>query len=229
MRSHIDAIIPSLSSDQLIPGAWLDRATTVQGAVLPPTHPVHRTRRIAVDLGEGVGRDSTAILVRDDHGILDLNAGNSLSLADAAEEIARFARIYNVDSSRISYDKLGIGRDFHHHLVRRGLKDAIGYAGSGRPQDPKAFTNLRTEAAWKLRRRLNPDWALDPRAPLATRQHPFHIPARGWWPILREDIEALTYDLVGSQTRLIKKEDLLIRLGRSPDRGDALIQSFAFD
>ena len=37
------------------------------------------------------------------------------------------------------------------------------------------------------------------------------------------------YDLVQHKTRLIKKEDLLVRLGRSPDRGDALIQSFAFD
>jgi phage terminase large subunit len=228
VRSHIDAVIPSLSSDQLIPTAWLDYATAAGRPPLPANHPVHRTRRISVDLGEGVGRDSTAILVRDDLGILDLNAGNSLCLADAAEEVARLARIYNVDAARISYDKLGIGRDFRNHLARRGLGDAVGYAGSGRPQDPKAFTNLRGEAAWKLRRRMNPDWAIDPAAPLATRQLPFHIPGRAWWALLREDLEALTYDLVGNQTRLIKKEDLLVRLGRSPDRGDALIQSFAF-
>ncbi len=157
-----------------------------------------------------------------------MHAGNSLSLADAAEETARLARVWAVDASRISYDKLGIGRDFRNHLVRRGLGDAIGYAGSGRPQDSKAFTNLRSEAAWKLRRRLNPDWALDPTAPLATRQHPFHIPPRVWWALLREDLETLTYDLVGNQTRLVKKEGLLVRLGRSPDRGDGLIQSFAF-
>ena len=94
VRSHIDAVIPSLSSDQLIPTAWLDYATAAGRPTLPANHPVHRTRRIAVDLGEGVGRDSTAILVRDDLGILDLNAGNSLCLADAAEEVARLSRIY---------------------------------------------------------------------------------------------------------------------------------------
>ena len=38
---------------------------------------------------------------------------------------------------------------------------------------------------------------------------------------MREDLAALTYELIGKRTRLIKKEDLLIRLGRSPDRGDA--------
>ena len=83
----------------------------------------------------------------------------------------------NVDSDRISYDKLGIGRDFHNHLVRRGLGDAIGYAGSGRPQDRKAFTNLRTEAAWKLQRPAEPDWALDPTAPLASRPASLPHPA----------------------------------------------------
>jgi hypothetical protein len=166
--------------------------------------------------------------VRNADGIIDLIAGNSLCLVDAAEETARLARVHAVDASRISYEKLGIGRDFRNHLVRRGLDAAIGYAAIGKPQD-RTFTNLRSEAAWKLRRTLNTDWALDPTAPLATRQHPFHIPPRALWALLREDLEALTYDLVGNQTRLIKKEDLLVRLGRSPDRGDAMIQSFAFD
>ena len=72
--------------DVLIPPEWLDRATAVQRPSLPPGHPVNRSRRIAVDLGEGVGRDSTAILVRDDDGILDCVAGNSLPLASAAQE-----------------------------------------------------------------------------------------------------------------------------------------------
>ena len=64
---------------------------------------------------------------------------------------------------------------------------------------------------------------------MSGRQVPFHIPPRAWWALLREDLEALTYDLVGSKVRLIKKEDLLVILGRSPDRADSLIQSFAFE
>ena len=229
VRSHIRAEIPEVSSDILIPPAWLDRATAVQRVTLPPNHPVHRTRRIAVDLGEGVGRDSTAILVRDADGILDLVAGSALSLASAAEETVRLSRVWAVPAERVSYDKLGVGRDFRNHLVRHGLGDAVGYAGSGRPQDRKAFTNLRSESAWKARRRLDPERHTDDRYPLSSRQAPFHIPPRGWWALLREDLEALTYDLVGNQTRLLKKEDWCDLLGRSPDRGDAFIQSFAFD
>ena len=229
VRSHIRAEIPDLSSDRLIPEAWLDYATAVQRPNLPPNHPVHRTRRIAVDLGEGVGRDSTAIVVKDANGIIDLVSGRMLGLADAAEEVARLARVHAVNVGRISYDAVGVGRDFGNHLARRGLGDAVKYAGAGRPQDRKAFTNIRSEGAWKLRRRLDPERHTDDRYPLSSRQPPFQIPPRGWWSLLREDLEALTYEMRGNQIQLIKKEDLLVRLGRSPDSGDALIQSMAFD
>lgn len=47
---------------------------------------------------------------------------------------------------------------------------------------------------------------------------------RAWWALLREDLTALTYSMRGNQIQLVKKEDLLIRLGRSPDAGDAVIQ-----
>jgi hypothetical protein len=228
-RSHVLAEIPAVSAEDLIPKAWLDRAAAVERPMLPPNHPVHRARRIAVDLGEGVGRDSTAILVRDDHGIIELVAGRTLGLAAAAQEVARLAAAFRVDHARISYDKLGIGRDFVNHLARHGITLAVGYAGSGRAQNSKAFVNLRSEAAWALRRRLDPDRLTDPRFPNSSTQPPFHIPPRAWWARLREDLEALTYDLAGNKTRLVSKEQLLDRLGRSPDCGDALIQSFAFE
>ena len=105
-----------------------------------------------------------------------MHAGNSLCLADAAEETARLARVYAVDASRISYDGVGVGRDFRNHLVKRGLGDAISYAGSGRPRDPKAFTNLRSEAAWRMSRRLDPERHTDDRYPTSSRQPPSHIP-----------------------------------------------------
>jgi hypothetical protein len=228
-RSHVLAELPTEDADNLIPIPWLDRAGAIERPPVRPFDAINATRRIACDLGEGVGRDSTAILVRDDHGLLAWVAGNALGLAEAAAEIAGLARKWAVAHNRISFDRLGVGRDLPHHLIRHGIREAVGYAGSSRPQDARSFTNLRTEAAWKLRRRLNPDWASDPRFPAATKQAPFAIKPDQNWPLVREELEALTYDLVGNQTRLIKKEDLCAQLGRSPDRSDALIQSFAFD
>jgi hypothetical protein len=227
-RSHVLAEVPSIDSDNLIPVAWLDRAAAVPHPPLTPFGDLNKSRRIACDLGEGVGRDSTAILVRDDAGVLEIIAGNSLGLAGAAGEIARLSRKWNVAHNQISYDRLGIGRDLRHHLIAHGITDAVGYAGSGAAKSAREFTNLRTEAAWKLRTRLNPDWSTDPRFELTTRQPPFSIPPGQHWPLLREEMEKWTYDLVGKQTRLISKEDHCAELGRSPDRSDALLQSFAF-
>lgn len=229
-NSHIHAIIPTVSAQRLIPDAWLDYATQVQRFNQPPNHPVHRTRRIAVDLSEGIGRDDTAILVRDSNGILDCDARNSLSLADAAAATANLAKRWGVPAERISYDGLGIGRDFPRHLAKCGLIGCIRYVGGGEPAEPRRFFNLRTESAWHLHDRLNPDRHTDDRYPLTSRQSPFAIPLRAWWSLLRQDLAALTYELVGErQVKLIKKDDLMGVLGRSPDRGDALIQSFSWD
>jgi phage terminase large subunit len=228
VRSHVDALIPETSADRLIPDEWLDRAAATQR---PPIGPFDSPagRRIAADLGEGVGRDSTAICVRDDLGVLEWKAGSALGLAEAAAEVARLAAKWRVPHHRISFDRLGIGRDLPQYLRRNGISDALGYAGSGQPRDKKAFTNLRTEAAWNLRRRLNPDWSSDPAFPRATAQAPFRIPPDGQWALLREELAALSYECIGKQVRLIPKEDLCAELGRSPDRSDALCQSFAFD
>ncbi len=229
-NSHIHAIIPTVSAQRLIPDAWLDYATSILRQNHAPNHPVHRTRRIAVDLSEGVGRDDTAILVRDTHGLIDLIARPDLPLADAAEETARLAARYRIPADRISYDGLGIGRDFPKYLAKHGLTGCVRYVGGGQPDEPRRFFNLRTESAWHLHDRLNPDRHTDDRFANTSRQIPFHIPARAWWSLMRTDLAALTYELVGErQVKLIKKEDLMEVLGRSPDRGDALIQSFSWD
>lgn len=222
-RSHVLAEIPTVSSDQLIPAAHLDFAATVIRQV-PAMSPKAGKRRIACDLGEGVGRDSTCILVRDNLGVLEWVVGNTLGLAEAADRIARLKVKWAVEDGDISYDRLGIGKNMPNHLARHGIRNAVGYAGSGTPRDPSQFTNIRTEAAWTLKNRLDPDWCPDPRYP-AIKQPPFVIPRD---PMLRGELLELTYDLVQKQTRLLSKEHLCERLGHSPDRSDALIQSFAF-
>lgn len=229
--SHVFARIPSVSSEALIPSAWLDRAAAVERlSPLNARDPRAGVRRIACDLGEGVGRDATCVIVRDDLGLIEVVAGSALGLAEAAETIARLAMKWRVEHGNITYDRLGVGRDLRNHLARHGITAAVGYAGSAEPRDKSQFTNIRGEAAWRLRQRLDPDWPIDPRYPAVTRP-PFAIGPTAHWPMMREELAALTYDLAGKkagQTRLISKKDLVAQVGRSPDRSDALIQSFAF-
>ena len=132
--SHIDARIPDVDAEQLIDPTWLDHHSKQQRPSVPPTHPVHRTRRIACDLSEGVGRDSTCVVVVDDWGVLEVALGNGMGLPEAAETISRLSKKWNVPHERITYDKLGIGRNFPNHLARWGITLAIPYAGEGRPK-----------------------------------------------------------------------------------------------
>lgn len=225
-RSHVKAEIPEVSSECLIPEAWLDWAASQARPELPHGHPIHDTRRIGCDLGEGVGRDSSCVLVRDDIGIIECVLGGQIGLPEAAAIVAQLSRKWKVPPTRISYDRVGIGRDFPHHLSAHGLSGCIGYAGEASPLDP-SFTNIRSEAAHRLRQRLEPGFAPDPARPFAVRP-PFVIPAAAWWPRLRDELRVLTYHLVGRQTQLLKKKDWAAVLGHSPDIADALIQTFSY-
>jgi len=235
VRSHIKAEVPVVSSDALLPEAWLDWAACDENGqrVRPLAHPVTATRRISCDLGEGVGRDSSCVLVRDEWGILDVVFGSALGLPEAADLIYQKALAWNVPPNRITYDRAGIGRDFPLHL-RRNFGDVArqiqGYAGAGSPQS-KDFANLRTEAAWRLRQRLEPGADLHGSSVdrFALRlKVPFGIPRGPYWPRLREELKTLSYSMAGRKIKLLPKADHAILLGHSPDIGDALMQSFAF-
>ena len=182
--SHIFARIPAESSEALIAEAWLDRAAMLARVVLPHRDPRIGRRRISCDLGEGVGRDSTAIYVRDDLGVLDQAVGNAMGLPEAAATINRFKLRWDVADENITYDRLGIGKDLKNLLARHGITGAIGYAGSASPRDQSQFTNIRGEAAWTVRTRLNPDWAPDPRYPASSSSAfscpPTRCSARSW-------------------------------------------------
>jgi hypothetical protein len=224
-RSHVLAIIPEVSADILIPENWLDFLYAHQRKTLRPDHPIHLTRRLACDLGEGVGRDSSCVLVRDDFGVLDCVYGSALGLPQAAQKMWELGRKWKIPPQRMSYDKLGIGRNFPNHLAKLGLAEARPYAGSGSPIDSQ-FADLRTEAAWKLRNRLDVQHAPDIRAPHIA-QEPFSFVPGLYQERLRDEIRPLTYEFRGGRTCLLAKDKWAEILGHSPDIADTLIQSFA--
>jgi hypothetical protein len=222
-RSHVLAEIPSVSSDVVIDEAHLDWATSRPRVEVPPGHPLRGKVRMGIDLGEGVGKDASAIVVRDDLGILDVVVGNAIGLGEAANHAFRLAAKHGVRHKDITYDMGGIGRDFCNHLARYEIT-AQPYSGAGEPMDKSQYTNVRSECAWRARQRLDPKHMPDPLS--HTLQPHFHIPPQNWWPMMREELKALTYDMVGRQVRLIAKKDLMTRLGRSPDLADAFLMTF---
>lgn len=231
-KTHIKAEIPVVSADVLVELAVLDYYFAQTRPTLRSDHPVHGTRRLGCDLGEGVGRDSSCIVVRDNWGILECIWGSQLGLAEAAAIMDRLGRKWSIPAIRMSFDKLGIGKNFPNQLAKykdfqgHGLQNARPYNGSGSPRDP-SFANLRSEAAWRFRERLTADHVPDIRSPHLA-QSSFYFYPDTYRDRLRREIEPLTYSFVGMHTKLMKKDDWAEVLGHSPDVADAIIQTFAF-
>ena len=97
--------------------------------------------------------------------------------------------------------------------------DAVGYMGikssPRRTRDKQlGFFNVRSEAYWRFRE------ALDPSQPQGST---IMLPPD---PELVSDLCAPRYSVVSSGIKLESKEDVVKRLSRSPDRGDAVIMAW---
>ena len=116
----------------------------------------------------------------------------------------------------VAVDSIGIGADAETALKNAGLPfEAMNGAekATGPTRDGNfAFYNHRSEMWWRLREALDPDYGLDVALPID--------------PKLQADLTALTYTVRPGQPPKIyveSKADIMKRLGRSPDRGDAVV------
>lgn len=144
---HVLGEFPDSGVDSVIPGSWLELAGREH-------HTPSGPKRIAVDLAEGRGGDRSAVLVRDDNGVIDLWSSTTADFETTASRVALAAQRYEVSDSNISYDVSGIGADFANRLRQFGIVSPVPFRG-GNEGGPK-HSNLRSFSAWKLRQRLDP-------------------------------------------------------------------------
>ena len=244
--SHIDARIPDVDAEQLIDPAWLDYHSSQQRPPVPPTHPVNFTRRIACDLSEGVGRDSTCIVVVDDWGVLEVVLGNSMGLPEAAETIHRLTDQVERTARQDLFRQAGDRPQLPEPSGALGHHDGDPLRRGGQATRPKLIRQPahrgRLEAAQSAG--CDPHWLVEcrvglqmrnadrvqstPNSPLPTRlvpQRPFYFCSGEYYVRLVDELRPLTYGLVGKMTKLLPKDVWATILGHSPDVADALIQS----
>lgn len=77
------------------------------------------------------------------------------------------------------------------------------------------FYNKRAEVYWKFMEALDP--AQDGGSPIALPDD----------PMLKADLTILTWELTPNGIKVMSKKDAVALLGRSPDRGDAVVQSWS--
>lgn len=114
----------------------------------------------------------------------------------------------------------GYGSSTYERLHENQI-DVQGFKGAEssvrRTKDKQlAFKNRRTEAYWRFREALDPDQAGGSPIMLPDDRH------------LVADLTAPGFECPGKVIELEAKEHVAERLGRSPDRGDAVVMAWAY-
>jgi hypothetical protein len=199
--------------DSVIPLAWLEAANErwyewdragrpAQGGPL----------WVGVDVGRG-GDES--VLAHRDGPALWLDGWRSRDTMNTV------AMLQGLDERPI-IDVIGVGAGVYDRAREVGLK-AIAYVGSGKTQVRErsrklGFANVRSAAYWNLRELLDP--AFEPTLMLPPDD------------LLTSDLTTPHWQVttgVPPKIQVEKKEDVVAKLGRSPDRGDAVAMSFWAD
>lgn len=205
-------------ADQAIPTEWVKLAQERWTPQIPVGIPMCA---IGVDVAQG-GLDNTVVARRYDGWYAPLESVPGAETPSGAE-VAGKVLSRRMDGAKVVVDLGGgWGGDALAHLVMNGV-DAVGYMGVKesvrRTRDNQLrFVNIRTEAYWRFREALDP---------YQREGSPIMLPNdRG----LLADLTAPTFETKsgkgGMVIHLEPKDKLVKRLGRSPDRGDAVVMAW---
>jgi PAS domain-containing protein len=214
-QARVRGVFPAeADADAVIPLAWVVAAQDRYEAwelhkLPPPGRQVH-----GLDVGRSADQDETVLATRHGHVVYDLETWRVKDLEETTGRAA--AKLRAMPTSTIVVDETGIGAGVLDALRGQGLS-AVGFVAGGKNTGTDrngefTFLNNRAAAWWRLREALDPAHHPDLCLPLDD--------------MLAADLTAPRWKLVRQGVIQIEsKDDIRKRLGRSTDRGDAVVQS----
>jgi hypothetical protein len=199
---------------QAIPTAWVQAAVARWTTTPPVGVPMCA---IGVDVAQG-GDDKTVLARRHDAWFAPMIAVEGAK-TPGGTDVAALVMKHRHDNARVIIDVGGgWGGDAHGHLVKNQV-DSVAYMGVKKSlkhtaDNQLSFSNVRTEAYWRFREALNPDQRGGSMIALPDD--------RG----LLADLTAPRYEVRSNGIEIEPKAKLVKRIGRSPDRGDAVVMSW---
>lgn len=203
--------------NQIIPTAWV-RAAIARWTALPPEGVPMCA--IGVDPSGG-GDDPLALAPRYDAWyapVIEI-AGKNIPREKAGAFMASLVLTNRRDQALPVIDLGGgYGSAMYEHLVSNSVKVRV-YKGAAKSlaktKDGQiGFFNVRSEALWRFREALDPD---------QRGGSPIMLPDD---PVLLADLTAPTFEVTSGGIKAEAKEDVCARLGRSTNRGDAVMQAW---
>lgn len=199
---------------QVIPTEWVLAAQARWVETPPEGVPMCA---IASDVAQG-GADETVISRRYD-GWFDKLIVRPGKETPTGDEVAGLIIMHRTDDADVVIDVGGgYGGGAVMRLKDNGIK-AHGYNGAAasaaRTEDKQlGFKNKRAESWWRLREALNPSRPGGSNIALPDD------------PILRSDLTSPRWKLAKTEIQIEAKEDVKKRIGRSTDRGDAVVMAW---
>lgn len=193
---------------QVIPSSWVDQAM----ARWTRQRPDEPMTSMGVDVAQG-GADETVISRRHGSWFDEVIARKGIDTKDGPA-VAGLIVQYMRDACEVNIDTGGgWGGSAFDHLKHQNVKirGVVGASGSqAKTKDRQlSFVNKRAETWWKLREALDPNFS-----------KPVALPPD---PQLRADLCSPHWKLTPRGIQIESKDEIRKRLGRSPDRADAVV------
>lgn len=212
--------------DSLIPLAWVDAAIErwrEWDEAGRPELAIQHPQVVSVDVARS-GGDSTIIGQRVGWTITGFEEHNREDTMKTAARVGPLIHHADADRPRVVgvIDTIGVGAGVYDRL--RELKFPVAaYTGSARTgfldrTREYGFKNTRSGAYWNLRELLDP-----------ANGHELMLPPDD---LMVSDLTTPTWDIEsGAPPKIVveKKDDVVARLGRSPDRGDMVVMAFWYE
>lgn len=200
---------------QCIPTEWVRAAMRRWTPEPPPGVP---QTAIAADVAQG-GLDDTVIAQRYDGWFPPLVVVPGKATPDGTSVAGLMVANRRGQSVVVIDMGGGYGGAALEHLRANGV-DVVGYKGAeasmARTRDRQyGFYNKRSQAIWQFREALDP--AQEGGSPVALPDD----------PILLADLTAPRFEVGPRGIKIETKEDVCARIGRSPDRGDAVVMCWS--
>ena len=206
--------------EQVIPTEWVRRAQARW-----KREPPYGTPQCAMGIDGARGNDEIAIARRHDGWFAPMITMKGRDIATVGNEphgtdLAALAIKYHRNEATMVFDAgETTGAQAVGHLKEKGM-DVIAHLGVDksvrRSRDQKLrFTNKRSEIIWRFREALDP--GQDGGSPVALPDD----------PMLVSDLTATHWELTPNGIKVTPKRDVVKLLGRSPDRGDAVMMAWS--
>lgn len=191
---------------QVIPAAWVRAA---QERWLN-SKPVDVIKSVGVDVARG-GGDKTVIAVLRLERFDELHKYPGISTPDGQTVSVLVNQAIGAQTPIIGIDVIGVGAAVYDAVKKTGRANGVNFGAGSDITDKSGkfkFANIRAEAYWKLREALDPDYG-------ATLALPPDKELLG-------DLCAPKWLIKNGRIYIESKDEIIKRLGRSPDCADAV-------